>query len=99
MTEQFWHKDVSDEDIEQAKSAYREAFKYPSLVSAKLDETNDLIESKWSYTDVSDLTGKKCYIRTSIIQEPFLTSRYVNLQFNGLSFILEIICVQFHEFF
>ena len=41
-----------------------------------MDESNDLIESKWSHTDVSDLTGKKFYVCTSTIQEPFTTSRY-----------------------
>ena len=41
-----------------------------------MDESNDLIESKWSHTDVSDLTGKKFYVCTSTIQEPFITSRY-----------------------
>ena len=41
-----------------------------------MDESNNLIESKWSHTDVSDLTGKKFYVCTSTIQEPFITSRY-----------------------
>ena len=41
-----------------------------------MDESNDLIESKWSHTDVSDLTGKKFYVCKSTIQEPFITSRY-----------------------
>ena len=35
MSEQFWHKNVSNEDIEQAKSAYKDAFQYAILVSAK----------------------------------------------------------------
>ena len=35
MSEQFWHKNVSNEDIEEAKSAYRDAFQYAILVSAK----------------------------------------------------------------
>ena len=35
MSEQFWHKIVSNEDIEQAKSAYTDAFQYAILVSAK----------------------------------------------------------------
>ena len=35
MSEQVWHKNVSNEDIEQAKSAYRDAFQYAILVSAK----------------------------------------------------------------
>ena len=76
MTEQFWHKDVSKDTIEEAKIAYKEAFKYPSLVSAKLDEKSNLIESKWSYTDVSDLSAKKFYICSSTTEYPILTSRY-----------------------
>ena len=76
MTTQTWHQDIPLEEVEKAKKAFKEAFLYPTLTSAQLDEELNTIESKWTYTDVSDLqSGKKTVLRTSTLKEPFVTSR------------------------
>ena len=81
MTSQTWHQNVSREEVEKAKKAYQEAFLYPSLSNAKLDEELNIIESYWTYTDVSDLSlGKKTVLRTSTLNEPFVTSRPINYE-------------------
>ena len=74
MTEQFWHKNVSNEDIGKVKKAFKESFVYPTLVEASIAENSDVIESKWSYIDVSD-SSKKTFLRTSNLNVPFNTSR------------------------
>ena len=79
MTTQTWHQDIPLEEVEKAKKAFKEAFLYPTLTSAKLDEELNTIESKWTYTDVSDLqSGKKTVLRTSTLTEPFVTSRPIH---------------------
>lgn len=76
MTSQYWHKNILPEDVALAENAYKEATKYPLISSAKYDENTGMVESQWSYTDVSDLSGKKKYVITSTIQEPIQNSRY-----------------------
>ena len=77
MTSQYWHKNILPEDVALAENAYKEATKYPLISSAKFDENTGMVESQWSYTDVSDLSGKKKYVITSTIQEPIQNSRYI----------------------
>ena len=77
MTSQYWHKNILPEDVALAENAYKEATKYPLISSAKYDENTVMVESQWSYIDVSDLSGKKKYVITSTIQEPIQNSRYI----------------------
>ena len=67
---QFWHKNVKNEDIEKAQKAFKSAHQYHSLDSAYFDEQADLVESVWSYTDVSDLTSSKSYLCISSLNHP-----------------------------
>ena len=75
MTSQFWHKKIDDSDIEETKNAFKEAFKYPVLVSGKIDDKNNLVESKWSYFDTSDLDGKKYFVRSTTLDSNSVSSR------------------------
>ena len=75
MTSQYWHKNILPEDVNLAEKVFKEATKYPLISSAKYDENSEMVESQWSYTDVSDLSGKKKYVITSTIQEPLQNSR------------------------
>jgi hypothetical protein len=63
MNLQFWHKNVTQNDVEIATNAYREAVKFPQIVEAKYDEINNIIESKWSQVDLADLSGKRSFLR------------------------------------
>ena len=83
MTSQYWHENINLEDVKIGELAFQDASKYALITSATYNDFTRMVESNWSYTDVSDLTSLKKYTCVSTTQEPFQNSRCVSDFFLG----------------
>ncbi len=67
---QEWHKNVAQEDVDKATAAFKKAFSFPQVVSARWDQPSATIISKWSQVSTADLSGKRTFNRVSFLQDP-----------------------------
>ena len=88
MTSQYWHENINLEDVKIGELAFQDASKYALITSATYNDFTRMVESNWSYTDVSDLTSLKKYTCVSTTQEPFQNSRCVLDIFSGICTIV-----------